>query len=149
MSELNSDFFEQVLAATQPGDILLYSWVMGADPSTGKSSCCTGPMIGVDGIPMTLGQHDPLEVASTFAYAYPEYIDPEGFDFGILHAVPASELLMFNEIISRWIHSWMTGRATKCDYPDVFLKYVVAVSLDAGRSGPAPSRLPLTKGTPS
>ncbi|MEZ4400832.1 MAG: hypothetical protein R3B06_12480 [Kofleriaceae bacterium] len=149
MGDLSSDFFEQVLAATKPTDVLLHSWVMGADPATGKSSSCSGPLVGVDGRPLLLGQYDPLDVAAAFAESYPDYIDPDRFDFGILHAISHLEMLMFNEQLGQWIARWMTGPAAKCDYPDVFLKHVVAVSFEAGASAPRPVKIPLTKGWPS
>ncbi len=146
---LTSEFFQDVLARLRPDDVVLYTWVMGRHPESMQSSCCTGPFLDETGRPSTVVNDNSFRLAASLAFSYPDMIDPQRFDFGIVHGVPRSNLLLFNEQISDWIRRWMTGPANDCEYPQHFLDLVLAVSFEANRAEPPPPHLPLRKSLPS
>jgi hypothetical protein len=141
----SADVLNSAIASVGPTDIVYCIWVCGGAVGSDKTCMCITPQFDHEGRALTVAEWNPLEVAEQLARIHEPMIDPERFEFGIVHGVPASNLIAFYERLSAWVSEWMAGARTECDYPDEFLDRVMAISLEPGAADPKPLRLPLTK----
>jgi hypothetical protein len=146
---LNDAYFAQILQGVPADELLYYVWLTGMYPAREKFSSVTCPLVDLNGKPFSAAQHPAIEIAKELGHSFPDRIDPQRFQFALLHAIPARRLQDFNNRLTTWTHEWMTGSELKCVYPSEFHRYLVAFSDTPGRATEPPARLPLSKSTPS